>query len=398
MVKWSQLFDTLLERKVECIFLRLMLYIYENQSCKTKWCDESSRTFSVSNGVRQGAVSSAVLFSVYIDDLLRRLEESGLGCHIHGIFFGAFIFADDIFLLSATVSGLQSLVNICQDFASTRNLTFGTNPVPSKSKTKCISFSKRTKDHKNLTPILLGGVPLPKVRKVTHLGCVLESDNSMRSDIALKRGQFIGKVNSLLQEFHFASLSVKLKLLNVFATSFYGSSLWDPFSSECEKLYRSWNVTVRNILNVDRKTHRFLIEAFSEGLLHPKIMIASRLAQFYKSQYDSPKFVMRFLVRLTEGDFRTKFGTIINRLATECNCSIGDLNGRVVKSRMKYREVPKEELWRVPLGKELIGTKNGNCTIPGFSNDEVEDLFQFVCALNQVKTVRSTPNKSKMSF
>ena len=42
--------------------------------------------------------------------------------------------------------------------------------------------------------------------------------------------------------------------------------------------------------------------------------------------------------------------------------------------------VPQEELWRVPLGRELIGIKNGNCTIPGFSDDEVEHLLQFVCA------------------
>ena len=41
---------------------------------------------------------------------------------------------------------------------------------------------------------------------------------------------------------------------------------------------------------------------------------------------------------------------------------------------------PKEELWRVPLGRELIGIKNGNCTIPEFSDDEIEHLLQFVCA------------------
>ena len=43
-------------------------------------------------------------------------------------------------------------------------------------------------------------------------------------------------------------------------------------------------------------------------------------------------------------------------------------------------KVPQEELWRVPLGRELIGIKNGNCTILRFSDDEVEHLLQFVCA------------------
>ena len=64
MVEWRELFSTLLHRKVDCLFLRLMLFIYRNQSCDVKWCGEFSQRFNVSNGVMQGAVSSAFLFSV----------------------------------------------------------------------------------------------------------------------------------------------------------------------------------------------------------------------------------------------------------------------------------------------------------------------------------------------
>ena len=125
MVEWGELFSTLLDRKVDCLFLRVMLYIYKNQTCDVKWSGEYSHRFPVSNGVRQGAVSSAFLFSVYIDELLIILKNSRLGCHIDSVFLGAFIFADDIFLLSASRSGLQSLVDICQDFASRKNLNLG---------------------------------------------------------------------------------------------------------------------------------------------------------------------------------------------------------------------------------------------------------------------------------
>ena len=73
MVEWCALFKTLLDRRVECLFLRLMLFINKNQSCEVRWCGHSSERFGVSNGVRQGAISSAFLFSVYIDDLLAEL-------------------------------------------------------------------------------------------------------------------------------------------------------------------------------------------------------------------------------------------------------------------------------------------------------------------------------------
>ena len=73
---------------------------------------------------------------------------------------------------------MTALVNICFDFAAMKNLKFGTNPVPSKSKTKCIIFSRKAKDHDNVANITLDGVPLPWVKTVSLLGCTLDSENT----------------------------------------------------------------------------------------------------------------------------------------------------------------------------------------------------------------------------
>ena len=59
-----------------------------------------SNTFSTSNGVKQGGVLSPILFNVYLDELFEMLSEQGLGCHLHGQFVGAFIYADDVTLLA----------------------------------------------------------------------------------------------------------------------------------------------------------------------------------------------------------------------------------------------------------------------------------------------------------
>ena len=56
----------------------------------------------------------------------------------------------------------------------------------------------------------------------------------MKRDVAVKRGKFIGKVNSLLQELHFADPTVIVKLLKAYCTSFYGSSLWDIYSPDVD--------------------------------------------------------------------------------------------------------------------------------------------------------------------
>ena len=114
--------------------------------------------------MRQGGVSSGIFFALYIDGLLKILRQSGLGCHIKGIFYGAVIFADDIFLLSASRNGLQQMVNTCHEFVSARNLKFGTNVDPKRSKTKCIMFSKRAKSQELPKNIMLDGHRLPWVK------------------------------------------------------------------------------------------------------------------------------------------------------------------------------------------------------------------------------------------
>ena len=91
----------------------------------------------------------------------------------------------------------------------------------------------------DIAPIILNGNPLPWVRDVKHLGKTLQCDNSMSIDCNMKRGKFIGKINSLLQEFHHVSPQVMMKLVNCYATSFYGSQLWDIQSPECDRLFKA---------------------------------------------------------------------------------------------------------------------------------------------------------------
>ena len=162
------------------------------------------------------------------------------------------------------------MVNISNDYISRRNLKFGTDPNPKKSKTKCMIYGRKLKSKpKN---IVLDGNALPWVNELKHLGCSLQSNNSMGLDISLKRCQYNDKVNSILQEFHSSQPQILLKCITSFATSFTGSQLWDLFSNECERLYKSWNVTIRQVFNLDRKTQRSLIEPIS-GFNHLKTML-----------------------------------------------------------------------------------------------------------------------------
>ena len=140
----------------------------------------------------------------------------------------------------------------------------------------------------------------------------------MRRDMAIKRGKMIGKVNSLMQEFHAADISIIMKCVNNYATGIYGSCTWDIMSRECDRLYTAWNVAVRQILKINRCTHRFLIEDLSE-CLHLKTKLASRYVSFFESIMNSSKFSVRFLGNLCATDQRTVFERTLTSIATECN-------------------------------------------------------------------------------
>ena len=66
-VKYCKLFAALLELDMFPIVLRLLLFMYTNQSFRVKWRNTSSDQFSVMNGVKQGGVLSPILFAVYTD-------------------------------------------------------------------------------------------------------------------------------------------------------------------------------------------------------------------------------------------------------------------------------------------------------------------------------------------
>ena len=70
---------------------------------------------NLSCGTRQGGVISPKLFAVCVNDILVKLQESSLGCHIHYIGLNAFLYADDLLLLALTLADLQKMINICEN-------------------------------------------------------------------------------------------------------------------------------------------------------------------------------------------------------------------------------------------------------------------------------------------
>ena len=144
----------------------------------------------MTNGVRQGGVLSPILFTVYIDELLLRLESRGIWNH-H--FVGAVCYADDIVLLSPSASGLRSMLNICSDFANRHSLIFNA------SKTQLVRFSLLSD---SCSHFLFDGHQLTLSKSANHLGHILSSNLSDDDDILASQRDMCRKANSMLCIFH----------------------------------------------------------------------------------------------------------------------------------------------------------------------------------------------------
>ena len=384
-VNFDQLFQKLIARKVPAIVLRLVSFIYMNQSCYIRWNSVESESFTVRNGVRQGAILSPSLFCVYLDVLLSRLRDAGIGCHIGGEFLGGFGYADDVTLLSPTRQGLQSMLTICEEFSEGHSMLFSTDPVPSKSKTKCMLFSR----HKSADQVLnlqLNGDNLPWVSTAKHLGNHLSSKLNLsplspetKTDLLCKRAILYDKVHQVQQQFGYCDPKLVLKLLSIYSTALYGSPLWQLNSEEHFKLNRSWNTAIKIIWDLPHSTHTRFLESLCP-VPHLESVLHGRSIGFIQGLSRSTKQLIKLLFHSCSQDMSTVTGQNMKFLLSKYSKhSMAALFSEkdVIKNARVYT-LQENDLWKVNLMQDFSLVKKNLLDLP-FEIDNLDEILEEVC-------------------
>ena len=144
---------------------------------------------------------------------------------------------------------------------------------------------------------------------------------------------------------------------NIYNSHFYGSLLW-----------KSWNVSVRRMFNLQRETHCFLIEELS-GQDHVRTLLAKRFLNFIHAIRTSKKHALRSLLKVVEYDTLSVTGSNLRRIMLKTD--IQDMR------RLKPSDVKVK--YRVGLIKELIDVKKNQLEVIGFDYEELEAILQHLC-------------------
>ena len=357
------------------IVVRVLIFIYEEQTGWVKLGGEQSMPFSLTNGTRQGSVLSPMFLSVYLDDLLRELRRLQLGCSIAGCWYGACGYADDLILLAPNREVLQRMLDICETYAEDHNLVFSTDPIPAKSKTKCVYFCGRPGQVRYPEPVQLGGKDLPWVESADHLGHSLNQMTSMEKDCQRARATFIRKTIEVREQLSFAHPRQVMQAVQVLCTDAYGSMLWELGSDPAEQYFKSWNTCVKLAYGLPRSTFTYLVEGYlAADQTSLRNQVLSRYPGFYRNLLSSPSREVRILARVVASDPRSTTCRNLRYLER-----ITNLNQPQFCSALKVREalpvqhVPEKEKWRLGLLSSLMKVK-------GEKHARVEDM-KHICAM-----------------
>jgi hypothetical protein len=234
-------------------------------------------------------------------------------------------------------------------------LIFSTDPVPAKSKTKCMFFCGQSTGARYPDPIHLDGKILPWVVTAEHLGHTLHQSGTMEQDCKIKRAQFIQKTVEVREQFSFARPDDVLSAVRVYCSDSYGSMLWALRSESSQSYFKCWNTCVKLVNGVPRNTFTYLVEGyFAKQQTSLRNQVLARFTGFFQSLLKSPSAEVSLLANIVARDPSSTTADNISYIREETKLSPWSFSPARIKAALPSLDVPDKEKWRLGLLSSLL--------------------------------------------
>jgi len=126
---------------------------------------------------------SPLLFNIYVDSFLQRLQSSGAGCRIGLCYIGCVMYADDLTLFASSLCELQCMTDICVDK--------GTNLCMQFNSKKCSVIRFGPRYHSQCADVTMLGNSIKLINSVKLLGVQLFAYKKFRIDIGYMKHEVL---------------------------------------------------------------------------------------------------------------------------------------------------------------------------------------------------------------
>ena len=241
-----KLFSSLIKARVPIWVIMILIDWYGKLRVAVRWKSALSRIFCVQSGVRQGSSFSPALFNVFINIFITSLKSGNRGCVINSIFVGVIMYADDFLLLSASVEGLQKMLDICKVVSDNTEMEFNYN--------KCTCSVVGSASRHVIPDMKLGNDVICWSGAVKYLGIPFNTGKLLFVDTHVIKCKFFASCNCILGKINCLNDLVKLSMMETFCLPIllFATAALRMSKTQIGELNASWNAAYRRIFGFNK--------------------------------------------------------------------------------------------------------------------------------------------------
>lgn len=252
LVNRSALLYKLSQLGLSTKYLRVIKDMYSDTKAAIWDGSILSEWFETDIGVKQGCVLSALLFALFINDIVQELPG---GIRIANVVVNVLLYADDLVILSETPENLQLMINRLDAYCKKWGLIVNT------SKSKIMVFSRNARSNVRYN-WFFNGSRLEVISKYTYLGVELNSRLDFGKHLTVKAATCQSLINLTWRKIFSIEhilLSAKYKVFDAVAKSTlcYAAQVWgmDEFDA-VEQFHRNF---LKKMFNLPLRTPNYAI-------------------------------------------------------------------------------------------------------------------------------------------
>lgn len=319
-------------------------------------------SFTTSVGVKQGGPLSPRLFSLYIEDLIPKIESINTGAKLIHSKVDIILYADDILLLSNELTGLQKMLIVTEEYGNEFEIKF--NP----SKTTYMVFGPEKKKRNEGLPKFEGEC-IGRVDSLKYLGCHITKKLSSEMHVNKKRQATNIRIAALKRSVlrnDTTQVRIATQIYKTYCRPIllYGCEAMRINLTQQHKIQTTESNAIKNALKINKFTKSTaLLTALGLDTIQNRLLINSCnfICRLSKNSYVK-NILDELILNKAKASVKNNQKSLINQLEKRMNQSFNNTDYAVkccqdtlLKLNKQFKETQKGHT--VQAIKNLIGTE-----------------------------------------